>query len=250
MNTNIGIQIGIYCAVLLLLVKPLGAYMACVFEAKPCGLERLLGGVERGIYRVSGVNPRTEMNWKTYAFAMLLFNAIGLIVVYLLQRVQHLLPLNTQGLPAVEAYSSFNTAISFATNTNWQGYGGEATMSYLTQMLGLTVQNFVSAAAGIATLVALIRGLARHATDKIGNFWVDLVRATLYVLLPLSFVLAVVLVSQGVVQSFNPYQTAKLVEPQRGADGTSVTEQILPLGLAASQVAIKQLGTNGVAFLM
>ncbi len=248
MNANIVIQLSLYLVVLVLLAKPLGAFMARVFEGRPCGLDRLYGGCERAIYRLSGVNPAEEMNWKTYTVAMLLFNAVGLLFVYALQRVQHLLPFNPAGLPAVGPDSSFNTAVSFATNTNWQGYGGEATMSYLTQMLGLAVQNFVSAASGIATLVAFIRGLSRHTVQTIGNFWVDLVRSTLYVLLPLSVVLALVLVSQGVVQSFKPYQTAHLMEAVNDAEGKPVVEQTLPLGPAASQVAIKQLGTNGGGF--
>ena len=248
MNANVWIQLILFVGVLVALAKPLGAYMARVFEGRPCGLDRVLGWCERGIYRMAGVDERHEMSWKTYAIAMLLFNAIGLLAVYGIQRTQHVLPLNPQGLSAVGADSSFNTATSFATNTNWQGYGGETTMSYLTQMLGLAVQNFVSAACGIAVLVALIRGFTRHSAATIGNFWVDLTRSTLYVLLPLSIVLALVLVSQGVVQSFSPYQTAKLVQPAPGADGVAVTDQTLPLGPAASQIAIKQLGTNGGGF--
>ena len=188
------------------------------------------------------------MNWKTYALAMLVFNAFGLLIVYLLQRVQGSLPLNPEALGAVTPDSAFNTAVSFASNTNWQGYGGETTMSYLTQMLGLTVQNFVSAATGMAVLVALIRGLARRTAQMIGNFWVDLTRTTLYILLPLSIVWRVVLVSQGVVQTFDNYQTAQLVEPVQDADGNTVTEQMIALGPAASQIAIKQLGTNGGGF--
>ena len=201
-----------------------------------------LGWCDSGIYRLAGVDERQEMSWKTYAVAMLLFNAIGLLAVYGIQRTQHVLPLNPQSLPAVGADSSFNTAVSFATNTNWQGYGGETTMSYFTQMTALAVQNFVSAASGIAVLIALIRGFARNSVATIGNFWVDLTRSTLYILLPLSLVLAVALVSQGVVQNFTPYQTAQLVEATTDADGKPVTEQTLPQGPAASQIAIKQLG--------
>jgi K+-transporting ATPase ATPase A chain len=245
MTANVWIQLGLYVVVLVALAKPLGAFMARVFEGKPCGLDRALGWLERGIYRVAGVDERQEMSWKTYAIAMLVFNVIGLLAVYGIQRVQHVLPLNPQSLPAVGAESSFNTAISFATNTNWQGYVGEATMSYFTQMMALTVQNFVSAASGIAVLVALIRGFVRHSAQTIGNFWVDLTRSTLYVLLPLSIVLALLLVSQGVVQNFAPYQTVKLAQPMTGADGAAITEQTLPLGPVASQIAIKQLGTNG-----
>src|SRR5512135_1498636 len=191
MTLNGWLQLGLYLVVLIALVKPLGAFMARVYEGQATKLDRVLGPIERLIYRLSGVNPQAEMNWKTYALAMLLFNLFGVIVVYLLQRVQGALPLNPQRLGAVSPDSSFNTAVSFATNTNWQGYGGETTMSYLTQMLALTVQNFVSAATGMAVLVALIRGLARHTAQTIGNFWVDLTRSVLYILLPLACVLAI-----------------------------------------------------------
>src|SRR5215510_8606056 len=187
------------------LVKPLGAYMARVYEGRRCGLEGLFGWLERLVYRLSGVRPDEEMGWKTYAATMLLFNLAGLLAVYLLQRIQGVLPLNPENLGAVSPDSSFNTAVSFATNTNWQGYGGETTMSYLTQMLALTVQNFVSAATGMAVLAALIRGFARRTAQTIGNFWVDLTRTTLYILLPLSFVLALALVWQGMPQTFKPY---------------------------------------------
>ena len=241
------LQLALYVVVLVALVKPLGAYMAAVFRGERTFLSPLLGPVERLIYRVSGVDPAHESDWKRYAFGALLVNLLGFIAVYALQRLQHVLPLNPQGLGAVSPDSSFNTAVSFATNTNWQGYVGEATMSYLTQMLGLAVQNFLSAAAGIAVLIALIRGFVRREAGQIGNFWVDFTRSTLYVLLPLSFILAVVLASQGVVQSFAPYQQATLVEPVVMQD-QAVTEQTLPLGPAASQVAIKQLGTNGGGF--
>ncbi len=237
------LQLALYLGVLVLLVKPLGAYMANVYEGRRTWLSPVLGPVERGIYRVAGVDPAAESDWKRYALALLAFNVIGFIALYLLQRLQGVLPLNPQDFGAVTPDSSFNTAVSFATNTNWQGYGGETTMSYLTQMLGLGVQNFVSAASGMAVLVALIRGFVRRQAGEIGNFWVDLTRSTLYILLPLSLVLAVVLVSQGVVQSFAPYASAELVEP-----AGEVTEQVIPLGPAASQVAIKQLGTNGGGF--
>jgi K+-transporting ATPase ATPase A chain len=179
---------------------------------------------------------------------MLVFNFAGLFVVYALQRLQGWLPLNPQGFAAVSAASAFNTAASFATNTNWQGYGGETTMSYLTQMLALTVQNFVSAASGMATLVALVRGFRQRSAEEIGNFWVDLTRSTLYILLPLSFVLALVLVSQGVVQNFDAYRPVPLLQATADTDGQPVTEQLLPMGPAASQIAIKQLGTNGGGF--
>jgi len=233
-------QLVLYVVVLLVLAKPLGGYMARVYEGRRIALDRGLGWLERLIYRVGAVRPNEEMGWKTYAVSMLSFNLLGLLAVYVLQRVQGGLPLNPQGMGAVSPDSSFNTAVSFATNTNWQGYGGEATMSYLTQMLALTVQNFVSAASGMATLVALIRGFARRSSETIGNFWVDLTRGTLYILLPLSFVLALALVSQGVVQTFGPYAKATVVQ--------GGTEQIIAVGPAASQIAIKQLGTNGGGF--
>jgi K+-transporting ATPase ATPase A chain len=261
-------QLVLYVVVLLALAKPLGAYMARVYEGRPFGLDRILGPVERLIYRLSGVRPDEEMNWKNYAIAMLMFNMLGLFVVYLLQRVQGWLPLNPQGLGAVSPDSSFNTAVSFATNTNWQGYGGETTMSYLTQMLALTVQNFVSAAAGMATLIAFIRGFVRRSAQTIGNFWVDLTRTTLYILMPFSVVLALALVSQGVVQTFGAYAKVNVVqqtsydEPTTDPDGkpvldekgqpktkkSTLTEQVLAVGPAASQIAIKQLGTNGGGF--
>ena len=241
MMTNGLLQIGLYFVVLLALVKPLGLYMAKVYEGKPLRFERLL-------YRLTGVRPDEEMNWKVYALSVLLFSAVGWLFLYGLQRLQGALPWNPQGLGAVTPDSSFNTAVSFVSNTNWQGYGGETTMSYLTQMLGLTVQNFVSAAAGMAMLVAFIRGLVRRNAKTIGNLWVDLTRTTLYILLPLSLVLALVLVSQGVVQTFSESRTVTLVEATTDAEGKPVTGQILALGPAASQIAIKQLGTNGGGF--
>ena len=268
MTANAILQMAFYVVVLLALAKPLGAYMARVYEGRPCGLDRALGWLERLIYRLAGVAADQEMTWKTYAGAMLIFNLLGLLAVYALQRLQGVLPLNPEHLGAVSPDSSFNTAVSFATNTNWQGYGGESTMSYLTQMLALTVQNFVSAAAGMAVLVALIRGFARRTAQTIGNFWVDLTRSTLYILLPLSFVLALILVSQGVVQTFAPYAKATVVQvteyddPIKDKDGNPVldekgqpktqkarlTEQVIATGPAASQIAIKQLGTNGGGF--
>jgi K+-transporting ATPase ATPase A chain len=268
MTLNGSIQLGLYLVVLLALAKPLGGFMARVYMGQPSGLGRVLGPLERLIYRLCGVRIEEEMGWKTYAIAMLLFNLFGFLAVYALQRLQGVLPLNPQGLGAVTPDSSFNTAVSFATNTNWQGYGGETTMSYLTQMLAMTVQNFVSAATGMAVLVAFIRGLARQTVHTIGNFWVDLTRTTLYILLPLALLLALIQVSQGVVQTFSTYQTVPLLQattyedpkldvsgqPLKDADGKPVTEtkdlkeQVLPLGPAASQVAIKQLGTNGGGF--
>jgi K+-transporting ATPase ATPase A chain len=241
------VQIVLYVAVLVALARPLGAFMAKVYEGERTLLTPLFASTERFIYRMAGIDPGREYGWRRYALAALIVNIIGFVVVYLLQRFQHLLPLNPQGLPAVSADSSFNTAVSFATNTNWQGYAGEATMSYLTQMLGLSVQNFLSAATGMAVLVALIRGFVRRQASEIGNFYVDFTRSTLYILLPLSLLLAIVLVSQGVVQSFSPYETAHLVEPVTTQTGP-VAEQTIPLGPAASQIAIKQLGTNGGGF--
>ncbi|RPJ23436.1 MAG: potassium-transporting ATPase subunit A, partial [Planctomycetaceae bacterium] len=248
MTLNNVVQSVIFLAIVVLCAKPLGLYMAYVLEAKPAGLSRWLGSCERWVYRLCRIDPGQEMEWKTYALAMLAFNVLGLVVVYALQRFQHLLPLNPGHLPAVSPHSAFNTAVSFATNTNWQGYAGETTMSYLTQMLGLTVQNFVSAASGVAVLAAMIRGFTRREIGTIGNFWVDLVRTTLHVLLPLSILLSVALVSQGVVQTFKPAQEVELIQPYAGSDGKLITTQVLPRGPAASQVAIKQLGTNGGGF--
>jgi potassium-transporting ATPase potassium-binding subunit len=254
------LQIGLYLLTLLALVKPLGWYMARVYEGGPVGVDRILGPIERWIYRLAGVRAGDAMDWKTYAVAMLLFNAGGVLTLYALQRFQGLLPLNPQGFGAIPPDLAFNTAASFVTNTNWQAYGGETTMSYLTQMLGLTVQNFVSAATGMAILVALIRGLAHRTTETLGNFWIDLVRSTLYILLPLSIILSLVLVAQGTVQTLDPYKTVALAQPLTydkpitNVDGQPkihperVLEQILAVGPAASQIAIKQLGTNGGGF--
>jgi K+-transporting ATPase ATPase A chain len=258
MTANDYLQLVVFVAALLLLVRPLGAYMALVFADQPNRVTRIGAPVERMIYRLCGVDPAEDMGWKRYALGMLAFNALGLLAVYVLQRLQPWLPLNPQHFGAVPADSAMNTAISFATNTDWQGYGGESTMSYLTQMLGLAVQNFLSAATGIAVLVAVVRGFARRSARGLGNFWVDLVRGTLYVLLPLSLVLALLLVSQGVVQNFRPYVEVPVVQATSpvgtaadgAAGGTAETEamQTLPMGPAASQVAIKQLGTNGGGF--
>ena len=236
------IQIALYVVLLLVLAKPLGEHMARLYAGERTLLTPVLGWLERILYRLLGVRPDEESDWKAYGRAALVFNALGCLVVYLLQRVQHLLPLNPAGLGAVSPDSSFNTAVSFATNTNWQGYAGETTLSPLTQMLGLTVQNFVSAATGMAVLVALIRGFARKSSETIGSFWVDLVRSTVHVLLPLSVLLALVLVSRGVMQTLDASATARILDP-----GAS-PEQVIPLGPAASQVAIKQLGTNGGGF--
>src|ERR1017187_9563911 len=201
MNINNLTQCLIYLGVLLLLVKPLGLYMAKVYEGTPMWIDKILGPIERLIYKLSGVK-KDEMSWKTYAVATMLFNGVGILAVYLIQRVQVHLPLNPMAMTPVSPDSSFNTAVSFVTNTNWQGYGGESTMSYLTQMLALTVQNFVSAATGMAVLVAMIRGFARKKAETIGNFWVDMIRTTLYILLPLSVVLSLALVWQGMPQTF------------------------------------------------
>ncbi len=268
MTGNDIVQIILFFGVLLLLAKPLGVFMARVYEGQASGLDSVLGPVERLFYRICGIKPDEKMSWKKYAGAVLLFSAAGLIFLYLLQRLQGMLPLNPQKFPAASPDLSFNTAVSFITNTNWQSYGGETTMSYLTQMVGLGVQNFLSAAAGMAVLVALIRGFKRHSADTIGNFWVDLTRSTLYILMPLALVYSILLVSQGVVQTFSEYKTVSLTQaftydnPKLDAKGNLVKnekgnpvtekaqmkEQIIPLGPAASQIAIKQLGTNGGGF--
>jgi potassium-transporting ATPase potassium-binding subunit len=234
MTANGLLQIALFVLLLLALVKPLGSWMARVYE------NRSFGKLERLIYRLTGVRPEEEMDWKVYALSVLLFSVVSILFLYALQRLQGALPLNPQSFGAVTPDSSFNTAVSFVSNTNWQGYAGETTMSYLTQMSGLAVQNFASAAVGMAILVAFIRGLVRRNAATIGNFWVDLTRSTLYILLPLSIVLALILVSQGVVQTLSPYRTVSTVET--GA------EQVLALGPVASQVAIKHLGTNGGGF--
>jgi K+-transporting ATPase ATPase A chain len=268
MTANGTLQLVVFVVVLLALAKPLGAYMARIYEGEPAFLNRIGAPFERLLYRVCGVNPQREMRWTEYAVAAMAFNILGLLAVYALQRLQVWLPLNPQGLGAVSPDSSFNTAVSFATNTNWQGYGGETTMSYFTQMLGLTVQNFVSAATGMAVLIAFVRGFQRASAETIGNFWADLVRTTLYILLPLALVGAVLLVSQGVVQTFSAYQSVELVQPVdyerpkldgagqpvKDAKGNPVMEpatakeQTIAVGPAASQVIIKQLGTNGGGF--
>jgi K+-transporting ATPase ATPase A chain len=248
MTANAWLQILAYLGLLLLAVKPLGWFMARVYLNQPCGIDRALGWLERWCYRISGVDSKQEMTWRTYTAACLLFNFVGLIAVYVIQRFQGVLPLNPRGFAGVGPESAFNTAVSFATNTNWQGYGGESTMSYLVQMFALGVQNFVSAASGMAVLVALIRGLSRRSATSIGNFWFDLVRSTLYILLPISSLLAIVLVSQGVLQNFDDYKHATLIQTLTDAKGQPVTEQKLPMGPVASQVAIKQLGTNGGGF--
>jgi len=260
--------LGLFLAVLGLLAWPLGKFLAAVCDGK---LPRWMHAVERPLYQLAGVAPDQSMHWRGYALALLAFNAIGALVVYGLQRLQHLLPLNPQGMAAVSGDSSFNTAVSFVANTNWQGYAGEATMSYLTQMLGLSVQNFLSAATGIAVAFALARGFAARRTDGqgfVGNFWTDVTRITAWVLVPISFVIAIVLVGQGVIQNFDAYKDVTTVEPTaystpkldqagqpvNGADGAPVMEdkttttQTLAMGPVASQEAIKMLGTNGGGF--
>ncbi|MET0331598.1 MAG: potassium-transporting ATPase subunit KdpA [Dyella sp.] len=268
MSANDWIQVVIYLVVLLLLIKPVGSYMALVFAETPNNLQRRLAPIENTIYRLCGVRSDEDMGWKRYALAMLLFNVLGMLAVYVIQRTQGMLPLNPQHMMAITADSAMNTAISFASNTNWQGYGGESTMSYLTQMLALAVQNFLSAATGIAVLIAVVRGFSRRSAKAIGNFWVDMTRSTVYILLPFSLILALLLVSQGVIQNFKPYvdvptlQTTTMEQPQVDAAGQPlldgagkpvtktmpVTTQTLPMGPAASQIAIKQLGTNGGGF--
>lgn len=208
-------QIGLYLLLLLLLIKPLGSYMARVYQGERVLLARLFGPAERALYRVAGVAPEQEMDWKEYAAALLLFGGAGMVLLYVLLRTQARLPLNPSDMPSVSPGLAFNTAASFTSNTNWQSYGGETTLGYLTQMLGLGVQNFASAATGMAVLVALIRGLTRRSAETVGNFWVDLTRSTLYILLPLSLLLALALVSQGVVQNFRPYRPVELVQPAK-----------------------------------
>ncbi len=264
MNAPAWIQLIAYLAILLLLAWPLARMMEAVMDGRFAVGRR----IEAPVFRVAGVDPEREQAWLAYAFGLLVFNGLGVLAVYALQRLQAILPLNPQGTPAVSPDSAFNTAISFVTNTNWQGYGGESTMSYLTQMLALTVQNFLSAATGIVVVVALIRGFARHSAQAIGNVWVDLTRVTLWILLPLSFVFALVLAGQGVIQNLEPYQDVQTVEavtwqqPKLGADGQSVKDdkgrpvmedktsrtQQLAMGPVASQLAIKMIGTNGGGF--
>jgi K+-transporting ATPase ATPase A chain len=269
MNAATSTLIAGFLVLVLLCVKPAGLYMANVFDAHSVWPRRAGAPLERWIYRLCGIDPSVEMGWKQYAFALLMFNALGALAVYALQRTQLWLPLNPQKFPNLSADSAFNTAVSFITNTNWQGYAGESAMSYLTQMAGLAVQNFLSAATGIVVAIALIRGLARHTAATIGNFWVDVTRATLYVLLPLALLLAVVLASQGVIENFSPYKDVATAEalsyqqpkadaagnPLKDAAGNPVMEtltthtQTLPMGPIASQESIKELGTNGGGFL-
>jgi K+-transporting ATPase ATPase A chain len=265
MTTNGWIQIFVFLAVILAITKPLGVYMARVFNRERTFLDPVVRPIERLLYRVTGVDEAHEMRWTEYAFTMLLFSGASMLLLYLIERAQHLLPWwNPQEFAAVPPALAFNTAASFTTNTNWQNYSGESTMSYLTQMVGLAYHNFASAAVGIALAIAFIRGIARKEKETIGNFWVDMTRSTLWVLLPACIVYALALVSQGVVQNLKPYDTAKLIEPQQvqktGTDGKpmvgpdgkavmdTVTDQTIAQGPVASQEAIKMLGTNGGGF--
>jgi K+-transporting ATPase ATPase A chain len=256
MTANGFLQVGIYFLVLLALTKPLGIYMARIFSGERTFLERVFGPVEKLIYRIGRIDDHEEQHWTEYTAAMLMFSLVGLLVLYGLQRIQYYLPLNPQGFAGVPPDLAFNTASSFATNTNWQAYPGESTMSYFVQMAGLAFQNFASAAAGIALAIAFIRGIVRRETKTLGNFWVDLTRATLYVLLPFCVIGALVLVSQGVIQNFRPYTQAKLVEPQqvektddRGNKIVeTVTVQTIAQGPVASQEIVKEFGTNGGGF--
>ena len=265
MTANGWLQILLFLALVFLVTKPMGIFMTRVFKREKTFMDPMLRPVERLVYRVTGVDENHEMRWTEYAIAMLLFSLVSMVVLYLMQRLQGYLPFNPQKFGGVSpAHLAFNTAASFTTNTNWQAYSGETTMSYFTQMAGLAFHNFVSAATGIALAIAFIRGIARRQMQTIGNFWVDLVRSCLWVLLPFCVVGALILVSQGVVQNFRPYDTAKLVEPMRvqrvGADGKpvitadnkpvmdTVTEQTIAQGPVASQEIIKEFGTNGGGF--
>ena len=244
-------QIILYLVVLLLLVKPVGWYMTRVFEGNNCGLTVILRPLERFIYRICQIDSNKEMTWKTYLIAMLVFNLFGIFLVYAILRLQYYLPLNPLGLSAIAPDLAFNTAISFATNTNWQAYSGETSMSYFSQSIALTVQNFISAATGLSLLMAIIRGIARQESHTLGNFWVDTIRSVLYIFMPLSIIFAIFLTSQGVIQNYQPNQSITLIQPytyQNNADAIQVTEQVIPMGPVASQIAIKQLGTNGGGF--
>jgi K+-transporting ATPase ATPase A chain len=230
------VQIAIYCILIIAFVKPFGIYMAHVFAGEHTLLSPMLRPLERALHRVRGIDEKSEQSWVSYAMSVLALSVAGFVLLYILQRLQGLLPINPAGQSAVEPSSAFNTAVSFMTNTNWQSYGGETTMSYLTQMAGLTVQNFVSAAAGIAVAIAVVRGFARRSAQTVGNFWVDLTRCTLYVLLPLSIIVALTLIACGVPQNLGAYTDATTLEGAR---------QVIAQGPVASQIAIKQLGTNG-----
>jgi potassium-transporting ATPase potassium-binding subunit len=268
MRSNDWLQLGVFVAAVALLTKPMGLYLVRVLDANGrTWLDPLLKPLERLTYRVMGVKTDTEQDWKAYTFAMLLFSLVSCLFTYGILRLQHLLPLNPQGFGPMSPDLAFNTATSFTTNTNWQNYGGESTLSYLSQMVGLVIHNFASAAVGIALAAALVRGIARHSASTLGSFWVDLVRTTYYLLLPLCVVFAVFLVSQGMIQNFKPYTKARLLEPMKvgkknaqgetlkGPDGKplmeeqTITEQVIAQGPVASQVAIKMLGTNGGGYM-
>ena len=246
--SSILIQVIVFILLVLLLAKPLGIYISKVFKNEKVFLSKIIRPVEKFIYKVLKVNEKEEMNGKEYTISLISFSILSLLFVLFLQMVQYLLPLNPEKLANVRWDLAFNTAISFVTNTNWQAYSGETTLSYLSQMIGLTVQNFVSAAVGISVLMVLIRGFKRSKISKLGNFWVDLTKSTLYILLPLSFVLAIFLTTQGVVQNLKPYQEVSLVQEMTLENGEVIDKQIIPGGPAASQIAIKQLGTNGGGF--
>jgi K+-transporting ATPase ATPase A chain len=256
MTANGWLQIGIYLVILLALTKPMGVYMTRVFSGQKTFLDPVLRPVERLLYRVTGVDETREMPWTEYAIAMLLFSGVSMLLLYLIERVQQWLPWNPQHLATVAPDLAFNTAASFTTNTNWQNYSGESTMSYLTQMAGLAYHNFASAAVGVVLAIAVVRGIARRESKTIGNFWVDMTRCFLWILLPVCLVAALVFVSQGMIQNLRPYDTAKLVNPQtvetKGADGKTttqvVTDQVIAQGPLASQEAIKEFGTNGGGF--
>ena len=252
MTLNGWLQILLFIGLILLLAKPMGSYITTVFERRRTFLDPVLVPCERLLYRLTGVDPEKEMRWTEYTIVMLIFSAATMLLTYVVERLQGLLPLNPQHLPNVESALALNTAISFTTNTNWQAYVPESTMSYLTQMLGLATHNFWSAAVGMALAIAFVRGIARREMNTLGNFWVDLTRGTLWILLPISIVFSLALLSQGVIQNLKPYDTAHLVESQKitGTDGksTTVTTQTIAQGPVASQEAIKMLGTNGGGF--
>ncbi len=237
-----------FLIVLTLLVKPVGTYITNVYQGKRTFLSPILMPLENLVYKAAGIKHDEEMDWKDYAKAMLLFNGLGLIVLFLILLLQGMLPLNPQGFPGFDLPLAFNTAISFVTNTNWQAYSGESAASYLTQMSGLAVQNFLSAATGLCIALALIRGFTRHTSQTIGNFWQDMTKSVLYILLPISIIAALLLVSQGVIQNFDPYANSSLLQPIQTPDGQNITNQMLPMGPVASQEAIKEFGTNGGGF--
>src|SRR5216684_5595669 len=256
MTLNGWLQIGVFLLAILAVTPLLGRFMTRVFNRDRTWLDPALRPIERLIYRSTGVDETREMRWTEYAASILLFSLVSMLVLYLIQRVQQLLPWNPQGFGAVPPVLAFNTAASFTTNTNWQAYSGESTMSYFTQMAGLAYHNFVSAAVGLAVAIAFIRGVAQKEKDTLGNFWVDLVRCSLWVLLPFCLVGALVLVSQGVVQNLRPYDTAAVIDPQTvtapdpagKSQTTVVREQVIAQGPVASQEIIKQFGTNGGGF--